>query len=412
MGSTLLLVVACGGGGSATPTTTVAATTTTTAAATTTAASTTTTSVEAPTTTAAAGACHGTEVENPAIIAVSAADGSPCWSALSNSNASAVGVADGRLLVTGNACAPATPDPVLVAIDTTTGNELWRHQSPSSADSGSDVRQTLGTGAGVVIPPATGRIEALSLATGQVLWTREGVTSVADGPDTVAVASDASPPKLALLDRTTGQERWTAPAPAGFVGGLAVDATVVLAGGDSSTAVYDAKTGHHLRDLPIVQASDTPVARLVEGVATGVTGTGAQPNATEAYDAASGQHLWTNPGYPPQRPEPTDGNVYVVVDAGVAALDPHTGAVRWTVEGSSLEAGPGLALTEPALDSPDAKVEAIDTKDGQVRWTKSTNELGLPGTAETLPSGFTIAYQNVLPSSSGVFFAFGDCLGS
>ena len=154
------------------------------------------------------------------------------------------------------------------------------------------------------------------------------------------------------------------------------------------------------------------MARLVEGVATGITGTGAQPNATEAYDAVSGQHLWTNPGYPPQRPEPTDGNVYVVVDAGVAALDPRTGAVRWTVEGSNLEAGPGLALTSPTADPSAAELEAIDPATGQVRWTKSTAELGLPAPDAVLPSGNSVNYQNVLPSSSGVFFAFGDCLGS
>ena len=49
---------------------------------------------------------------------------------------------------------------------------------------------------------------------------------------------------------------------------------------------------------------------------------------------------------------------------------------------------------------------------GQVRWTKTLSELDLPSLDTVTPAGSTLAYQNVLPSSSGVFFAYGNCLGN
>ena len=85
-------------------------------------------------------------------------------------------MADGRLFVTGNACPPAAAAPTLVAIDTTTGNELWRHESPASEEGANDSRLVLGTGAGVIIPLLVGPLEALDVTTGAVLWTRDGVS--------------------------------------------------------------------------------------------------------------------------------------------------------------------------------------------------------------------------------------------
>jgi outer membrane protein assembly factor BamB len=367
------------------------------------------------TTTAAptAGSCHGIEVENPALVALSPADDSACWSALSNANAYAMAVADGRLLALTGPCPYDEAAQALVALDTATGNELWRHGLLASGTGPERGEATLGTGLGVVVPPARGIVEALDLASGQVLWTRQGVTALADGPDFVLVSPAVeAPTTIAALDRRSGQERWTAATPPGFSGGITADGKVVLVGGESSATVFDAATGQQAGELPIAAASDTPTVRLVDGVATGVTGTGASPNATHAYDVATTQELWTSPGYPPQRPEPTDGNVYVVVDAGVAALDPHTGAIRWTVEGSNLEAGPGLAITSPQTGAPDAPLEAVDPVTGQVRWTKMLSELDLPSLDTVSPAGFTLAYQNVLPSSSGIFFAYGNCIGS
>ncbi len=399
-------LAACSGGGDGSlpstsgPATTLPATTVTSAAAAP------TTSLAPPTSTAASGSgCQGIDVENPAIVALSPVDGAPCWSALSGWNAYAATVTDGKLLVLGGPCSSARAGQTMVAIDASTGQELWRHNLDGVDTSTDGGTAALGTGSGVVVPPSGGRVEGIDLATGKVRWTRAG-RKLADGPDTVVVASTGpGTTVIELLDRSSGESRWgTDVGP--DMGGTTADSSAVLVTTGESTVAYDAGTGVRRWEAPFTQASDTYAVRIVDGVATG-----SADEATVGYDVATGTKLWTNPGYPPQRPEPTDGNVYVVLDGGVGALDPRTGDVRWTVEGANLEAGPGLVLLATDTQAT-GTLEAVDPATGQTRWTKPIDEANLPAVDTVLPSGFMVAYQNVLPSAEGVFFAYGNCLGS
>lgn len=402
----MLAAGACSDSGGAAPATTVATTTSTTVASstTTTTAATVSTVATAGTTAGGDGDCHGIQVEAPAIIALSPTDGSPCWSALSNWNAHLTLVADGRLVVVGSPCPIDESDPFTVAVlDAATGSEVWRRPMRSEG-----ARPVLGAGLGILVPPADGRVEALDLATGQVLWTRDGATVVGDGPDTVIVTlAGQDTTAVAALDRRTGEPRWTAPVPGHLYAGATADASVVAVGEEGGTVLYDARTGERLRQLPI-RGSDLYGIALVDGVAIGAELVGL---STTAYDTATGQKLWTNPGYLVERPEPVNGNVFVGLDAGIAALDPRTGAVRWTVEGSEIAAGPGLVTTAP-MPGMAAALEVIDPATGQVRWSKPLAELDLPSPDTVTPAGFTLAYQHVLPSSSGIFFAYGNCLGN
>lgn len=402
----ILTAGACSGSDRAIPLTTVATTTTSgTRATTTAAAAPVATTAPVGTTVAGAGDCRGIQVEAPAIVALSSADGSACWSALSNWNALLTLVTDGRLIVVGTPCPLDDSTGFTVAVlDAASGSELWRRPVHNSARGG--VRPVLGAGLGVLVPPASGRVEALDLSTGHVLWTLEGATAIADGPDSVIVTLAGQDTALAVLDRRTGAQRWTATLPGDLYGAIA-DASVVAVGQESGTLLYDARNGQRLRELDIDYVDASSVA-LVNGVAIG---SNQSTGSTKGHDTATGEELWTNPGYLVERPEPVDGNVFVGVDAGVAALDPRTGAVRWTVEGSEIAAGPGLVSTAPVpgIDTP---FEVINPATGQVRWSKPMAELDLPSPDTVTPAGFTLAYQHVLPSSSGIFFAYGNCLGN
>ena len=108
-----------------------------------------------------------------------------------------------------------------------------------------------------------------------MLWTKDGASPVADGPDTVIVSVG---PRRQHHDRrcsiaAPATERWTTVRGAVRSSGVAAaDEGVVVVGAEGRTEVYDAHTGAPLPSLPIGPASDTSAVRLVDGVATGVSG--------------------------------------------------------------------------------------------------------------------------------------------
>jgi hypothetical protein len=199
------------------------------------------------------------------------------------------------------------------------------------------------------------------------------------------------------------------------LGGVAADAQIVAVSSGATTVVYDAKTGAKRWEAPLAPASDTFAVRIVDGVATGVSGTGAQPNATLAFDASTGAARWTNPGSPVQKPEPVDGNLFVdgPDHTKVEALDPGTGKARWSVAtgGAQLDAGPGLVLLAGGVDAT-AAYRALDPATGRVLWTQPLAGLQLPAVGASDANGATVEYQNALPTRDGVFLGYGYCLGS
>jgi outer membrane protein assembly factor BamB len=355
-------------------------------------------------------------VEFPSVVALSATDGGACWSALSNWNAYAVAVADGRVLVSGSSCGGDPAVTSLVAIDAASGKEQWRFEPLPVADAAfSDSRPpVLGAGEKVVIASSGDSVTAIDLETGERPWSLDGAGALADGPDfAVLHVGDPAGRTMAVVDRRTGAERWRTTVDGEFLGGVAADSSAVLVTTGESTVAYDAHTGKLRWEAPFTQASDTAAVRIVDGVASGVAGTGATPNATLGYDVATGRHLWASPATPVQLPEPTDGNVYVSLEnLDVGALDPRSGALRWrdSTGGMPIWAGPGLVVA--AGDVTSGELRALDPTSGQERWTRPIDETGLPGPDALTPNGSPLTFQNLLPSSAGVFVTYGNCLGS
>jgi hypothetical protein len=57
-------------------------------------------------------------------------------------------------------------------------------------------------------------------------------------------------------------------------------------------------------------------------------------------------------------------------------------------------------------------MDALEPASGATKWTRPVTDLGFPAADVPLPSGFTPSYADVLPSSAGVFFSFGNCIGN
>jgi outer membrane protein assembly factor BamB len=353
-------------------------------------------------------------VDAPSVVALNAADGSFCWNAVTDWNLYSLAVVGDVVVLFGNACAvDQGGQSVLMALDVATGEERWRLDLPADTSLPSALSadvHSLTIGDNVVVTPFAAGTAGVELSSGEVLWRAEGVAPLAGAQDSVVgVAGGAGSRTMVVLDRLTGDQRWTIELEGEFFGGVAADATTVMVTVGDTTVAYDARTGERRWEAAFVQASDTYAVRIVDGVATGVTGTGPAPNDIRAFDVATGQSLWTKPAFPAQAPEPTDGNIYVTTteDGAFAALDPKSGALRWKLAGplnGGVAAGPGL-LFVPGTDGG----QAIDPGTGDARWTiaASDPDVAILGTADSSVAGI-----GILPSNSGVFTTYGNCLGS
>ena len=176
-----------------------------------------------------------------------------------------IAVADGRVVVWGWACGTFAHS-TTVALDVATGRELWRHTGGGPPFNGPLLQP--GTGNGVVVVPAGGDgVEGLDVASGEVLWSRPGVSLIGDGPEVVVVRNPAgSSENLSVLDRRTGMERWTVQP--GYVVGVAATDSIVLVTGTDSTVAYDARTGEQRWEAPFTEGDEEPTF-LVDDVTAG-----------------------------------------------------------------------------------------------------------------------------------------------
>jgi outer membrane protein assembly factor BamB len=323
-----------------------------------------------------------------------------------------INVADGRLLVSGSPCPAGDGRSVLAALDVATGEELWR------TDPMEEIwpPPLAGLGDGVVVRGSPVGLAAVDVTNGEVVWEANGLRAVGDGPDyvvaVVGVGEEAQQSRtFAVLDRRTGAERWRAAIDGEYLTAAVGDSAVVAVGVDERTVGYDARSGAMRWEAPFAIGGEAG-GGAVAGVIVTVTTT--SPVNVNALDAATGKQMWSAAGMLSVNLPPQDGNVYLLGSSpsGLEAVDPRSGVSRWVVSDpgglvAEPTVGPGLVLTLAQRG-----FQALDPATGKMRWTRTEAELGLPGPDDTLPSGFAPAFVGILPSSVGVFFASGNCLGS
>jgi outer membrane protein assembly factor BamB len=374
--------------------------------------------------------CGEHEVTSPGIVALTADGGRRCWSALAEWNPSIAAVADGRVIVWGYPCqyGPLGAQPTTVALDAATGRELWQYAGEGPPFSHAWV--PLGTGSDVVVVPGgNDAVVGLDVATGAVRWMRPGAYAIGDGPDVTLVLDVETSENLVVLDRRTGQERWSAQ-PGYIVAAVATDAVVLLAGIDSTVA-YDAVTGERRWEAPFTERSEEPLF-LVDGVAAGAPPlVGIEefdfPGETVTFDSASGDELWTRAGQPVA---PMNGwigeNLYVGDGEQVYALDPRSGEVRWSLDVGGfghggmaadqtfvVDAGPGLLLRSPPDRSvADGAFTAMDPSTGAELWSRPLAELDLPEVSPPTATTRAVIPMNTFPTDAGVFLAYSACPSS
>lgn len=213
----------------------------------------------------------------------------------------------------------------------------------------------------VVLTRSSDQVQALSLADGSVLWERPGGASsfgsvpVTDGETVFYGIADLG---LAAVDLASGRVRWATPVP----GQLVTTSPLVLPDGDvvyggGGVGRYDGATGEEeWRDTGAVTFG--PSAYAGGRVYALTIGEQAATGAVTAYDASTGEKLWSQPVLdvsPFQGVSVGDGVVSFYDGRTARVLDADTGTELWSV-----------ALRRPAFAVP-------AVRDGRVLLVQSAN---------------------------------------
>jgi outer membrane protein assembly factor BamB len=359
----------------------------------------------------------------PSVVVLDAADGSFCWSAVSDWNLNAVEVHDGLVVVAGETCADGQGGPgAVMALDVVSGRQRWKVDLSADGRPAHPVAAVTPppSTADVIVVPSESGLAGLDVRSGAVLWSEQGEPALADGPEVVLAAASPTSHVMVALDRRTGKERWRTDVGSEIdlsVGNaVSADTTAVLvttreANGPERTVAYDAHTGTKRWTASFGPGSDVPAVGIIDGVATGEDD-GAPSANVRALDVATGRLMWSVAANPVQSPEPTDHNVYAssVADGAFMALDPRTGHTRWELaplNESTVSAGPGLVLVQAGDHA-----RAVDPQTGETRWQTTLAGPRFPVLGAPSANNFTISANGALPTSDGVFITYGNCLGN
>ncbi|MEU6384045.1 serine/threonine-protein kinase [Streptomyces bauhiniae] len=283
---------------------------------------------------------------------------------------------------------PGSPPTEVVAVDATSGRELW--SAPSGAQSQAVTGRTedavvLGS-AVVMVDGPDSRLEARDAHSGAVRWTTpfpEGTrcAPVPAGPRLFAMCATRAEidavavrhPTLYEVDRASG--KLGAP--------IAVDGPAVPMGVAGGTLVL-------LREHLDGVASDgyDSVARV-------------DPASHEVTYSRLGRTYAGTPGM-------ADGTVYVSAQTGlVTAIDPATGRSRWSrqtdVEGASGPVAGGGALY---FSSATGRVVALSPHDGATVWTTGPRADGLTGEQGASPRVTVAGRAVIVAAAKNTLFAF------
>ena len=317
--------------------------------------------------------------------------------------------------------APGT-NPLLLALDATTGSERFSLPVDAASDTFSgmvvDGEVLVGLGGQCDAEPPAAR--AFDRLTGEQQWATplaghaegSGPLSTEEGVIVLATWTDETtqvPTHLTGLDATTGEPRWELDLGAVTDVQLALDQPVVLAsyqpagqdGGPFSLVAIDRATGQRRWE------SSTPGVAIVgtDGQVV-VVQSFDEPPAMVGLDAATGAERWREEGIEPTYVPRLGGGVVAntVSGGGMAGFDVATGEQRWErpdlvlpelVEGQAGTGGTQVLLA-PAADPAGATLELVELADGRTLFPVP-NEFGLIPTehALLLQQGESLAVHNL-----------------
>ena len=330
----------------------------------------------------------------------------------------------------------------LIAIDLRSGKERWRATTPG-AFALYDVSESTVVGRGFDCETSDFRTIAFETSGGKRRWQRpaapdnapHGSDTLATGSTRTAIALSLASKRLAGIDASTGRERWSVR----FTSNTFVEtnATVVVAGGSEGTypndhgvlrardrasgkelwTMTDAATNRlavaYADDTSIVAAFNSADGRSVEArvldprtgqlrwtttlgetVPAGsvVVARQSNPASIHAFDAKTGDELWSRPGSAAIVPI---GKRLTLRDGGgtITVVNARTGDVRWTLPETRWLVGD--AHTMAIVDQRSRLVTVVDPDTGAARG----KPISLPNRYEVVHS--VVVAGNTLYASLG-----------
>jgi len=319
------------------------------------------------------------------------------WSAdLGNSVPSSPAVANGVLYVgTGSG---------VCAIDTATGQSIWKSSTPSIY-----VYSSPAVANGVVyVGSFDNNLYALDAATGELIWSASTGGEIYSSPalanGVVYIGSEDG--KLYAFDTVTGQQLWSAATGNQIQSSPAVANGVVYVGSvDDKLYAFQAATGQ-----PIWNASTGNAVVSSPAVANGVVYVGSGDHNLYAFNAATGLQIWkaATGDQVYSSPAVANGVVYVGSDDNnLYAFNASTGQLLWTgATGSHIEDdSPAVANSVVYVGSDDYSVYAFNAVTGAKLWSATTG--GVIYSSPIVVNGVVYA-----GSLDGHLYAFGLPPGS
>ena len=265
----------------------------------------------------------------------------------------------------------------LLALDTVTGERLWRFSRyPGSRSQSSHAVY------GQVVYWIYSDDHMYALKSGEVVWTRNFAVGFSsspiwtDGVVYVGAAGGFSRDARGLfaLDASSGESLWHYNTNGVVRSSPAVSDGVVYVGSDDNRLyALDAESGELLWEY-----ATNGAVRTTPAAARGVVYVGSQDNHMYALNASTGELLWryrTSVG-DPSSPAVADRVVYVgSTDKHVYALDASTGDVVWRFEtGDAIHSSPAVVDSVVYIGSDDNHLYALDAATGAMLWRYRTRD--------------------------------------
>ena len=256
-----------------------------------------------------------------------------------------------------------------------TGAMTWKSAVPYRADA-------LGflAGAGVLTVWYYGqdgpqRVTVLDAATGARLWELSGDLYAPPTPDAERVLTTGgepgAPTQVSYTELRTGRAIWSRPVPAqamiaasdpraapgaaGLVVVGAPDGTVTLLARDTGAVLGGVKLDPLMPEAATLNSQDVALVEVFGGRLVVARRIGTPNGEVASYDLPGLTRRWVRSGLLPGYPWPCGPNLCLSgVTGEMTALDPATGADRWTIDGwqtgGDLDGGRMLAFRASGVD--------------------------------------------------------------